>query len=206
MNPSIDLRRQPRQQRAMQRVDAILDATEAIFAEVGFAAASTNAIAARAETNIASLYQYFPNKETILACVVDRYQKQYHEVVSQNLTDDCYNMPFSALIDRLTESVISLHGSHRIAQPFFMGVGASNEFAAAEQQIYAEIIARTDTILSIRLPSQNAVQRQAVVQVLFRTMQNLVVLADTSRVEQRGQIISGLKTMLRAYLESLSGE
>ncbi len=38
-----------------------------VFAEHGYAAGTTNRIAERARVSIGSLYQYFPNKDTILA-------------------------------------------------------------------------------------------------------------------------------------------
>ena len=60
------LRREPRQARARQRVNIILDAAAAEFAAVGYEAATTNAIARRAGTSIGSLYQFFPNKEAVL--------------------------------------------------------------------------------------------------------------------------------------------
>lgn len=63
---SLERRKQPRQTRAKATVERILEATRALIAEEGFSAVGTAAIAARAKVNIASLYQYFPNRETIL--------------------------------------------------------------------------------------------------------------------------------------------
>jgi len=48
-------------------VEAILEATAHILARDGYAKVTTNRIAERAGVNIASLYQYFPGKEAIVA-------------------------------------------------------------------------------------------------------------------------------------------
>ncbi|GAA2354426.1 TetR/AcrR family transcriptional regulator [Streptomyces sp. XM4011] len=60
-------RRKPRQVRAELTRDRILSAAAHVFAEYGYAAGTTNRIAERARVSIGSLYQYFPNKDAILA-------------------------------------------------------------------------------------------------------------------------------------------
>lgn len=64
-------RKQPRQQRSVETRQAILDAAARVFAEYGYAAGTTNRIAAAAELSIGSLYQYFPNKDAILSALTD---------------------------------------------------------------------------------------------------------------------------------------
>ncbi len=48
-------------------MQVILEAAARIFEERGTTAATTDAIAERAGVSIGSLYQYFPNKESLLA-------------------------------------------------------------------------------------------------------------------------------------------
>ncbi|MGW1208096.1 TetR/AcrR family transcriptional regulator [Streptomyces sp. NPDC002499] len=60
-------RRKPRQVRAELTRDRILTAAAHVFAEHGYAAGTTNRIAEHARISIGSLYQYFPNKDAILA-------------------------------------------------------------------------------------------------------------------------------------------
>ncbi|MFB8275692.1 TetR/AcrR family transcriptional regulator [Nocardia colli] len=63
----LDPRRKPRQVRAELTRERILTAAAHVFAEHGYAAGTTNRIAERARISIGSLYQYFPNKDAILA-------------------------------------------------------------------------------------------------------------------------------------------
>jgi len=60
-------RKTPRQDRSRATVDAVLQATTDILVREGYAKLTTNRIAERAGVNIASLYQYFPGKEAIVA-------------------------------------------------------------------------------------------------------------------------------------------
>jgi AcrR family transcriptional regulator len=58
-------RRSPKQGRSQATVDAILQAAAYILVRDGWEKMNTNRIAERAGVNIASLYQYFPSKESI---------------------------------------------------------------------------------------------------------------------------------------------
>jgi AcrR family transcriptional regulator len=60
-------RKTPLQERSRATVEAILEATADILVRDGYAKLTTNRIADRAGVNIASLYQYFPGKEAIVA-------------------------------------------------------------------------------------------------------------------------------------------
>lgn len=63
----------PTRSRGVKRVETLLAAAEQVFAEVGYGAASMNAIAQRAGAPIGSLYQFFPNKAVLGGALVERY-------------------------------------------------------------------------------------------------------------------------------------
>ncbi|MEW5686870.1 MAG: TetR/AcrR family transcriptional regulator [Pseudomonadota bacterium] len=65
-------RRTPRQARAGSTVDAILDATLQLLEADGPGKLTTNHIAARAGVSIGTIYQYFRDKNAILAALAER--------------------------------------------------------------------------------------------------------------------------------------
>lgn len=69
----IQPRKQPRQVRAELTRQRILTAAAHVFGEHGYAAGTTNRIAEQAGISIGSLYQYFPNKDAILAELLVRH-------------------------------------------------------------------------------------------------------------------------------------
>ncbi|WP_026129231.1 TetR/AcrR family transcriptional regulator [Nocardiopsis prasina] len=69
-------RRKPVQVRAALTHERILTAAAHVFAEHGYAAGTTNRIAERARVSIGSLYQYFPNKDAILAELLVRHMER----------------------------------------------------------------------------------------------------------------------------------
>ncbi|MCO8274279.1 TetR/AcrR family transcriptional regulator [Actinoplanes sp. TRM 88003] len=73
MTSGLSPRREPRQVRAELTRERILTAAAHVFTEHGYAAGTTNRIAERARISIGSLYQYYPNKDAILAQLLIRH-------------------------------------------------------------------------------------------------------------------------------------
>jgi AcrR family transcriptional regulator len=73
-------RRHPRQDRAQQTVEAILDGVVRILKREGFAAITTNHIAEIAGVSIGSLYQYFPDKSAIFVALHGRHIEEIDRV------------------------------------------------------------------------------------------------------------------------------
>jgi AcrR family transcriptional regulator len=83
--PKTSLRKPPRTLAGGAIKDAVLDAAEALIAEDGIVRLTTNRVATRAGVSIGSLYQYFPNKESILAELVRRMERSTLELIDQAL-------------------------------------------------------------------------------------------------------------------------
>lgn len=65
-------RRSPRQARARATIAAILEAAARILEERGLDGFTTNHVAERAGVGIATLYQYFPDKEAIVLAIAEQ--------------------------------------------------------------------------------------------------------------------------------------
>lgn len=66
------LKKQPKQQRSHQVVEAVLEAATRILSKVRLREATTNKIAETAGVSIGSLYDYFPNKNSIAISLIDK--------------------------------------------------------------------------------------------------------------------------------------
>lgn len=69
-------RKRPVQARSQQTVQRILAAARELIAVQGVEALTTNRIADAAHVNIATLYQYFPNKEAVLEALLAAYMAE----------------------------------------------------------------------------------------------------------------------------------
>ncbi|MGZ4426903.1 MAG: TetR/AcrR family transcriptional regulator [Nocardioidaceae bacterium] len=78
-------RRVPQQARSRDRVQRILDAAGELVVDHGVDALSTRSIAHRAELPVASLYQYFADKDEILLALVERDVEEMDAQVAEDL-------------------------------------------------------------------------------------------------------------------------
>jgi AcrR family transcriptional regulator len=65
-------KKRPAQERSRQTFDALVEACTGLLPERGYAGTTTNHIAERAGVNVASLYEYFPGKDAVVAQVAER--------------------------------------------------------------------------------------------------------------------------------------
>jgi AcrR family transcriptional regulator len=79
-------RRTPRQTRAKETLEVVLEAAAQILQKHGRDHFNTNFIAERAGISIGTLYQYFPNKQAILIEIARREIARDHEAVRNALT------------------------------------------------------------------------------------------------------------------------
>jgi AcrR family transcriptional regulator len=77
------VRKRPSQDRSRKRVDQILAAVRTILERDGHEAVTTSRIAEEAGVPISSIYQYFTNKEEILAYLLNAWLTRVHEVMDR---------------------------------------------------------------------------------------------------------------------------
>ena len=65
----LEPRKAPRQARARATVAAIIDACAQLLAAGPYDALTTNSISERAGVSVGTLYEYFPNRESIVAAL-----------------------------------------------------------------------------------------------------------------------------------------
>jgi len=105
-------RKIPRQERAQFTVDAILQAAAYILTKAGWDGFTTNAVAERAGVNIASLYQYFPNKEAIVVELQRRHVKEARGKLTEALPEIAKHRTLRQTLTLMVQAGIA---EHRVA-------------------------------------------------------------------------------------------
>jgi AcrR family transcriptional regulator len=101
-------RKLPKQSRSKVTVEAILEATTHILVEEGYDKANTNRIAERAGISIGSLYQYFPNKESLMTALMEQHAQEMAELVGGKL-DRLFDSPLEIAIPEIITAVVAAH-------------------------------------------------------------------------------------------------
>src|SRR5271165_3498266 len=112
MKNELPLRKAPKQERGQRRIACILEAAAEEFARVGFDAATTNGIAARAKTSVGSLYQFFPNKEAILEALTEHYLGEIRALHAVVLADEAARLPLPEFYNQLVDRLAEFHTTH----------------------------------------------------------------------------------------------
>ena len=101
-------RREPKQQRSLHTVNAVLEGVPLVAKRHGIRAITTNRIAEAAGVSIGSLYQYFPDKRAIFAALHDRHVDDVREVIERT-TAACASAPLEEFARELVESLLNVH-------------------------------------------------------------------------------------------------
>lgn len=99
----------PAQERSRLTVDAIIQASTYILMEVGWKGFTTNAIAERAGVNISSLYQFFPNKEAIIAELQKRHAAEMDDELHNILSLISLQGSLKQVLTLLVETILKKH-------------------------------------------------------------------------------------------------
>lgn len=204
------LRRRPKQERGERRVEHILDVAAEVFDEVGYEAATTVMIAARARTSVGSLYQFFPNKDAIVQSLSERYVTQLRQVFATVIIPDLAKLPLAVQLDRLVDPLISLELSHQGFRTLFLETYPSGTFAAATQALNHELIERVEAIFAARVPMMSVEQRHKHTLVCIQIVKALLALArpipGRSPALTSDDALAESKAVLLAYLTPIVGD
>lgn len=135
------------QQRSRLTVDALVEATARILVKDGYDRASTNRIAHAAGVSIGSLYQYFPNKEALVAAVIDRHTQETIQLIRGALIKVAMQ-PVEEAIRELVKLGIDAHRVnpklHRALTEQVPRVGRLDNVQAIDREAYALVRAYLD--------------------------------------------------------------
>jgi AcrR family transcriptional regulator len=201
------IRRVPRQARAQQRVEQILDSATQLYLEHGYDETTTNAIAAHSGVPIGSLYQFFSNKEAILRAVVQRYCAGMLALIDQALAGSD-NETVDQLAGRLIDAMLLYGGERFGVTRIVMQMPPHPHIAAEVSQLRQELIARLTEILELRMPQRTAQQRHLTASVgLSATLALLsqsIAEKHAGRLDLAFQMIGQVRFLLMAYVRAVA--
>lgn len=137
-------RREPKQQRSRQTVDAVLEAVQLVVKRHGTRAITTNRIAEVAGVSVGSLYQYFPDKRAILTALHDRHVDDVQRVIGQT-TADYASAELQEFTCELVQGLVNVHDAAELHEIVSSAVpeGALG-FRNALHQTFGRMLSRSN--------------------------------------------------------------
>ncbi len=105
---AISLKKKPKQARSQEMVEILLQATTRILRRDGRESLTTNRIAEVAGVSVGSLYQYFPNKESLVDALRERYDAQFLERMIRAFGSSA-SLPLREGVREFARFVIDIH-------------------------------------------------------------------------------------------------
>ncbi|HEY1547668.1 MAG TPA: TetR/AcrR family transcriptional regulator [Kofleriaceae bacterium] len=149
-------RKQPRQARSKETVATILAATSRVLKKRGYDGLTTNAVADAAGVSIGSLYQYFPNKEALVAGLIEHHIETVNRAILTELTRVA-TLPMAQAARAVIELTITAHavdpGLHAVLTEQVPRIGRLAKLRQLDEVVHrmvAGLLAHRKAELAIR--------------------------------------------------------
>jgi AcrR family transcriptional regulator len=201
------LRRQPKQQRGKERVAKILDAAAAVFDAVGYEAATTHQIAARAGTAIGSVYQFFPDKAAIFNAMELRHVERVKQMWAEINQADLVERSLREMIHAIALAVAELF-EHPVSRVVFVQFYTARQiFQSIDESMTQEAINFMASLFQQRNPALGQAQCALLAEVCVHGGNAIMLAALRSHdLDHRQQLLQQVEAVMVSYLEPHLGD
>ena len=195
-------RRKPSQERALQKIDLIFEATIRLLEQGDVDSLTTNAIAERAGVSVGTLYQYFEGKQAILHMLSQR----EIDALSQRLLATvrlATQRPVGERVSAIVGAVVETYGGRRRAHRRLLEHALTRGAGTRLNPLYTAI----EEGLTKRdgdAPGFTPVQAFVITHAVGGVMRGLVGMPELNL--KRKEIEEQLTLMLEGYVEKIRGK
>ncbi|HLQ37812.1 MAG TPA: TetR/AcrR family transcriptional regulator [Planctomycetota bacterium] len=174
----------------------LLTAAVTEFAESGYEAATMNGIARRARSPIGSLYQFFPNKQSVARALRTR-QIEDIQALWASLRDERASRSLDGFVNRFMELMTEFVRGHPAFVPLLDAPSSTIPVGARDR-----LRQLLETLLSALDPGIGSPARTRCAEVILHLNKALMGLFARSAARDRAWIMAEYRVLLRGYLAS----
>lgn len=200
--PATHLRNRPRQARSAARVELLLDVAEAVFEEVGYDAATTNLVAARADVPVGTLYRWFPDKAALAEALTDRYLGRLVDLYAEQLGRLEPEEHIGDFLRRVMARLVEQTRTQRALPALLVSAMVPGGRSAAGVRMRDGLEGHIRTLIERRVPGVPDDIRDRTAEVCV-TLAHLVVAAAADDDDPHRQVMTAeYVDVMLAYLEA----
>ena len=188
-------RRIPIQERGEKRVAGLLEAAAAIFAEVGFEAATMRDIAERAGGSIGSLYQFFPNKDVVARAIKTQYCQELKKLWG-SLVAVSAKTTTSRLVDQFLNVTIRAIEEHPVIIQLIDAPRSTNPAADIKESLRQQLV----VLFLTRKPRMSPIKAHRYAEITVQMVRALLWLYVDTEPAEREALVAEIKSALVNYL------
>jgi AcrR family transcriptional regulator len=191
------MRKEPRQARSRATVDAIVQAGTRVLGNQGWAGFTTNRVAEVAGVSIGSLYQYFPDKLSLIEAVRSHHFEDVLRVIRRAMDG---RKPVRQFAEVLVDGMIAAHlehpALHRVMLDEVPGEAGSR---IAHDAFRAEYLSRYAAAIA---PYRRIAKRQLIAEILSSAVEGVIHNAARSGQLKAPELKRELVNLICAYLSA----
>ena len=193
------IRRIPRQERAQRRIQDILRSADRLIGEKGLTGTTMTDIAQLSGTSIGAIYQYFPNKETLVAAMRARCLKKLDLLLSpMAMTPAQADLDTTALADLLANRLVSFSAQCPAYRHLFFSTEPGFHNDADDRRL----LKRFGKLFSGYCRTLSNAQLAAVTETVVIIIKGLLDVGARMQWDRHGQLVDEIKFALSSYLRS----
>lgn len=165
-------RRIPTQKRSRDKVELILQVSQRILEKEGLSKLNTNRIAEEAGLGVGTIYEYFPNKESIAFELIERLAvKESDEILARFETMG--EQPFSEAVAVLVETTVRLYRKNRGLYRMLRRISSENRQFVGMRESERRVMVRIREAIEIYRDHMTVDDPDLAVFILFHTVEGL---------------------------------
>jgi AcrR family transcriptional regulator len=189
------MRKEPRQARSRATVDAIVQAGARVLGDQGWAGFTTNKVAEVAGVSIGSLYQYFPDKLSLIEAVRSHHFEDVLRVIRTAMDG---KKPVRQFAEALVDGMIAAHLEHPALHRVMLDeVPGHTGSRLAHDSFRAEYLTRYAAAIA---PYRRIAKRQLIAEVLSSAVEGVIHNAARNGQLQSPALKRELVDLICAYL------
>lgn len=201
------IRRVPQQHRSRQKVTKILDTTMALIQESGMDSVSMREIARESGLPIATVYQYFPNKQSIVRQIWEGYTSAVGSLLEAELAallEDPSTQSLKRVIDHIVDNISDSHETN----PGFVEIRRCVDATPDLRQLNFDDTMRVAGLIKKVMLGINPNAKEADVAnyalIATEAATSTVRLGQQMPPARRRELLTSLKTFLLQFFTRLS--
>ncbi|MFG2191716.1 TetR/AcrR family transcriptional regulator [Streptomyces sp. NPDC048639] len=183
----------------------LLEAAASVFGQVGYTAASTNAIAREAGVSPGTLYQFFPNKEAIAVELGDRFLHRMREAHTQVFTEANAALPLAEMLETVLDPLIEFNCRNPALLALIKSSDIPGRLLEDHDALHESLLTRVGELISVYVPAMPADQRTRTAAMAFALFKAGLELVVGHEGAERDAYVLELKASMFRYLEPVLG-
>lgn len=206
MNHTLNPRKVPQQKRSKERYQKIVDTAIMLLGEVGYDDLTTDLIAEKSGISVGSIYQFFPNKESIIyshaeACYLIMHDLFFEKVSKALKKTKKFTPEFVDFTLIAYEQTLSEVKGYRLINSILYTNEALLHLDIESNERFAKSLA--DKVILTMFPKVNQKRAFYIALMIVESVDSVTkIIHRTSKISEKKQVLAELRTLLLVYFSS----